>query len=180
MSSSGFVRWCGLAASVAALAYTGLLLLAFFPFYLDFLQPYVPVRLLDTWSVVVLLPGVLAALVGLFPLLGERREIVPILFDIVAVAGVALLLWGAVAEASNGPAYPPAGNVLVWGLLLSAAGLLPMGIWVLISGVVPRWATASILIGAPPLAILLFPLVGPAWAVVGYALFREGSAAGRR
>ena len=176
MYSSSFVRWCGLAALVAALAYVGLLLLLFLPFYLEFLRPYVPVPLLDTWSVVVLLPGVLAALLGLLPLLRERLDpLVCILFDTLAVLGVAFLLAGAVAEALNGPAYPPAGNVLVWGLLLSAAGLLPLGIRLLISGGLPRWAAASILVGAPPLAIFLFPLLGPAWALVGYALFREGS-----
>ena len=177
MAYSSFVRWCGLAALVAALAYTGLLLLAFLPFYLEFLRPYAPVRLLDAWSVVVLLPGVLAALLGLFPLLRERREpLAPVLLATLSVFGVALLLAGAVTEALRGPAYPPAGNVLVWGLLLSAAGLVPLGIWLLIVGGLPRWAAASMLVGAPPFAIFLFPLLGPAWALVGYALLRKGRA----
>ena len=35
--SSSFVRWRGLAALAAALAYTGFLLLQFLPFYLEFL-----------------------------------------------------------------------------------------------------------------------------------------------
>lgn len=176
MSCSSFVRWCGIAALVAALAYTGLLLLAFLPFYLEFLQPYVPVRLLDAWSVVVLLPGVLAALVGLFPLLGERRDPLASILLGTAVTGVALLLAG--AGALHGPVYPPAGQVLVWGLLLSAAGLLPVGAWLLFSGGLPRWAAAALLVGSPPFGIFLFPLLGPAWAVVGYAIFREGG--GRR
>ena len=137
-----------------------------------------PVRLLDAWSVVVLPPGVLAALVGLFPLLHERRDpLVSILLG-TAVLGAALLLAGAVAEALHGPAYPPAGQVLVWGLLLSAVGLLPVGTWLLFSGGLPRWAAAALLVGSPPFAIFLFPLLGPAWTVVGYAIFREGG--GRR
>ena len=89
---------------------------------------------------------------------------------------MALLLWGAVTDALYGPAYPPAGQVLVMGLFLAAAGLLPLGAWLLIAGGLPGWAAISLLVGAPPLAMFLFPLVGPAWALVGYAIFREGSA----
>ena len=60
------------------------------------------------------------------------------------------------------------------GLLLAAAGLLPLGAWLLLAGGLPRWAAAAMLVGTPPFAIYLFPLVGPAWALVGYALLREG------
>ena len=122
-----------------------------------------------------LLAGVLAALVGLFPLLRERHGPVALVHLGMAVAGVALLLWGAVAEALYGPAFPPAGNILLMGLFLAAAGLLPLGLWLLFAGGLPRWTAALILVGAPPFAIYLFPLVGPVWALVGYALFREGS-----
>ena len=61
------------------------------------------------------------------------------------------------------------------GLFLTAAGLLPLGTWLLFAGGLPGWAAVSMIIGTPPFAIYLFPLVGPAWAIVGYALFREGS-----
>lgn len=102
VSSLGFVRWCGMAALVAALAYIGLLLLQFLPFYLAFLQPYEPDPSLGRWTAVVLMPGILAALVGLFPLLRERH--VPIVFVPLGIAlgGVALLLWGAIADALYG------------------------------------------------------------------------------
>ncbi len=159
---------------MAALAYVGLLLLQFLPFYLEFLQPYQPDPSLGRWTAVVLLPGVLAALFGLFPLLRERHGPIAFVFLGLAVAGVSLLLWGAVADALYGPAYPPAGQVLVMGLFLAAAGLLPLGAWLLLAGGLPRWAAAAMLVGTPPFAIFLFPLVGPAWVLVGYALLREG------
>lgn len=62
------------------------------------------------------------------------------------------------------------------GLSLATAGLLPLGIWLLFSGEVPVWAAIALLIGTPPFAIFLFPLVGPAWVLVGYALLRKGRA----
>ena len=161
-----------IAALVAALAYVGLLLL-------EFLRPYRTDPSLDRWSAAVLLAGVLAVLFGLFPLLGERRGPIAFVFLGLAVVGVALLFWGAAVDALYGPAYPPAGQVLVMGLFLAAAGLMPLGAWLLFAGGLPGWAAISLLVGAPPLAIFLFPPVGPAWAIVGYALFREGSA-GRR
>lgn len=175
MSYSSFVRWCGLAALVAASAYTGLLLLQFLPFYLEFLQPYEPDPSFERWSAVVLFPGVLAALLGLFALLVEGRRPIALIFLSLSIAGAALLFWGAVTDALYGPAYPPAGGAIVTGLVLAALGLLPLGIWILLVGGLPRWAVAAMLVGTPPFAIFLFPLLGPAWAVVGYALLREGS-----
>jgi hypothetical protein len=175
VSSLSFVKWCGMAALVATLAYTALLLLMFLQFYLEFLQPFRLDPSLERWTAVVLLSGVLAALLGLFPLLRERRGPMALVPLGMAVAGATLLLAGAFADALYGPAYLSAGRVLLVGLVLAAVGLLPLGIWLLFAGGLPRWAAAAILVGAPPFAIYLFPLLGPAWAVVGYALLREGS-----
>jgi hypothetical protein len=138
--------------------------------------------------------GVLAALAAIMTLYAlQQREssgyrLMGMVFSVAGFVGMALLLVGAVAEALAGPTFEPAAPTIIGGLVIATGGLLPLGIVTLLSGMIPRWCGALLVVGSPSVALLLFalladyrPLVVGAlvlirgiWTLVGFALFRGG------
>jgi hypothetical protein len=190
VSSSSFVRWCGLAAIVGAIAYALLGLLGRLYIYL-----YSPS---DPWDVppvlsyiermlpLLLLLGVAAAIAGLHRGQSERYGLLGTLASLTAFVGAVLIVVGSIVEALAGPAFEPSLLFLISGLLIASWGLVGLGVVIMVVRVLPRWVGALVILGSPPFLLFvpsafenllayeaLHPLLsGVAWTLVGYALFR--------
>ena len=194
MSSSSFIRWCGLAAILGATAYASLGLLVRL-----YLRLY---SLSEPWDVspvlgyiermlpLLLLLGAAAAIAGLHRVQWEYYGLVGALASLTAFVGVVLTVVGSIVEALAGPAFGPSLLLLISGLSMVTIGLLALGVATMIAGVLPVWVGALVILGSPPFLLFvpsafenlfenllayetLHPLLaGVAWTLVGYALLR--------
>ncbi len=177
MSSSNFIRWCGLTAMVGGVAYASLGLLG--PLYVYLYAPSsdedIPPVLNYIPSVFLffMLLGAMATIAGLHALQRERYGLPGMVASLTAFVGVAIILVGGLVDVLAGQRYPVVAYVLIAGVLLATVGLLPLGAITIGARALPRWCGASLILGSPPFAILLGSLVGAAWALVGYALLRQ-------
>ncbi len=142
------------------------------------LYPYIP-------TIFGLLPlvGTMAAIVGLHAVQRERYGLLGALASLIAFAGVAIILVGALLDVVAGQRYPVvASSILSVGILVGSVGLLALGSITIIARVLPWWCGALTILGSPFFARFLFffagfqlseSLVGVAWGLVGYALLRE-------
>jgi hypothetical protein len=190
VSSSSFMRWCGLAAIVGAIAYASLGLLGRLYVYL-----YAPSEPWDAPPVLgyiermlplLLLLGAAAAIAGLPRVQRERYGLVGALASLTAFVGVVLIVVGSVVEALGGPAFEPSLLFLISGLLIATLGVVGLGAVTMAVRVLPKWVGALVILGSPPFLLFvpsafenllayeaLHPLLsGVAWTLVGYALFR--------
>ena len=189
VSSSSFIRWCGLAAIAGGIAYASLSLLGRLSMRLySPSEPWdVPVlSYIERILPVLLLLGAAAAISGLHLAQRERYGLVGTLASLTAFVGVVLTFVGSVVEVLAGPAFEPSLLFLISGLLMVTIGLLALGTVTLVVRVLPGWAGALVILGSPPFLLFvpatfenllayetLHPLLaGVAWALVGYALFR--------
>jgi hypothetical protein len=189
VSSSSFIRWCGLAAIAGGIAYASLSLLGRLSMRLySPSEPWdVPVlSYIERMLPVLLLLGAAAAISGLHLAQRERYGLVGTLASLTAFVGVVLVFVGSIVEVLAGPAFEPSLLFLILGLLIATIGLLALGTVTLVVRVLPGWAGALVILGSPPFLLFvpaafenllayetLHPLLaGVAWALVGYALFR--------
>ncbi len=188
MPPLNFIRWSGLAAVLGGVAYA---------FILGLLGPLVrylyspssdedipPIlNYLDTIPVLLLVLGALAAIAGLHTLQRERYGLLGALASLTAFSGVALLLVGALSDLlglAGQRSFYLGLYTLVAGALVASVGLLTLGGVTMAARVLPGWVGVLIILGSPP-AVFFFAglydelqlLVGGAWALVGYALFRQ-------
>jgi hypothetical protein len=194
VSSSSFIRWCGVAAITGAIAYAGLGLLG--RLYISLYSPSEPwdvppvLGFAERMLPLLLLLGAAAAIAGLHRAQRERYGLVGALASLTAFVGVVLTVVGSVVEALSGPAFGPSLLLLISGLLMVSVGLLALGVATMIAGVLPGWVGALVILGSPPFLLFvpsafenlfenllayetLHPLLaGVAWTLVGYALLR--------
>jgi hypothetical protein len=177
-SFSTFIRWCGLLAIVGALIFASRGLLA---------SPGNPKELLP------LLLGMFAAIAGLHTLQRERYRLWGALSSLTSFVGVALLLASGLLDLIAGQRLTISQltvDLLIIGAWVAALGLVTLGVVTIWARVLPWWCGVSIILGSPPavfvvLAFLAFvgstenPLtlpalvLGIAWTLVGYAIFRQ-------
>jgi hypothetical protein len=100
-----------------------------------------------------------------------------------SILGVALILVGYLDDI-GGLRYqgladlrPVALNLELLGWAVAAVGLFLLAIVTLVVRELPWWAGLAMMAGNPLIVLFLGPLLGVAWALVGYVVFR---AAGRR
>jgi hypothetical protein len=141
-------------------------------------------------SFVLLLLGAMAVIAALHALQRElygpgalERYGLGALTFLASLVGVALILVGDLGDI-GGLRYqalaglrPVAMNLFLNGLLVATIGILALGVVTIAARKLPWWCGAALIAGSPPVALFLGPLLGVAWALVGYAVFRAG---GRR
>ena len=150
-------------------------------------------QLLFSVFFIFLVLGALATIASLHTLYtselqGVARTLVSLLVSLPAFVGVALILIGELGNAlrllqRDTDAlwyYTP----LFWGSALAAIGIMALAVVTLTVRVLPWWCGVALIIGSLSFALVgpfweawLGVLVGAAWALVGYAVFR---AAGRQ
>ena len=188
MPPLNFIRCSGLAAILGGVAYA-VILGSLGPLVRYLYSPSshedIPPLLnyLDTISVLLLALGALAAIAGLHTLQGERYGLLGALASLTAFSGVALILLGGLSDLlglAGQRSFYLGLYTLVAGALVASVGLLTLGGVTIAARVLPGWVGALIILGSPP-SVFFFAslydelqlLVGVAWALVGYALFRQ-------
>jgi hypothetical protein len=185
VSSSTLIRVGGLAAMVGAVAYATLNLAFWFlepPFsrIIQHLDRDRSIQTLDNIFFVLLVLGALAAIVSLYILHKELYGMTGTLVSLVAFVGLVLFLISGLGDVLRLYWYfaSPLLNIM-----LVALGGMGLGVVTIAARVLPWWCGVALIFGSPGFAFaalygeLWGVLVGVAWAVVGYAIFR---AAGRQ
>ena len=194
ISPSTLIRWGGLVAMVAGVAYAvqGLLV----PPLVRLLVPKDAVQMtpalkeegippekvipggrimedINTVFFVLLIVSVMALIVAVHALQVEsygpgavERIGLGALTVLPSIVGVALILVGYLDESTV------AQNLLLLGWVVATVGLLVLAIVTLIMRVLPWWAGVAMIAGNPLIALFLGPLLGVPWALVGYAVLR--------
>jgi hypothetical protein len=182
MSSSILIRMGGLAAIVGGVVYAvGSLLLAEGPLVGGEFLLYADS--IATGYFVPLLPvGATAVIAALHVLQREQlRQLYRLFGAIVSLISFVslVLVVGALAAGVNFTTISDCGcmTVLGWSLFVATVSIPVLGGLTITAGVLPRWCGAALIFGSPLITILIAPLGGAAWVIVGYAVFR---AAGRR
>jgi hypothetical protein len=172
---------------------------------LDFTEKALQKAQYESMTLSLLVVGVLAAIATLHALQRGRYGTPGRLTSLAAFAGLAMvvvvgLLGGLV------PALPGQAMLLVLvGLLAATAGVVGLGIVTITARVLPRWCGMALVAGSPPVVFVgfmaaslqetslgsvglrsvvpggvgwgaLWAWPGAAWALVGFAIFRAGSA----
>ncbi len=175
------VRWGGVGAIVAGVAYAGLPILIY---------AGLSIVLPEFVYVVVAQVGTMVGIAGLHALQrgrhGPRGGLASFAY-LAAFIGTALILVSAAALALVGQsagqaAFLVALNVSFVGFLAALAGLVLLGAVTLQARVLPRWCGVLLIVGIPvslaPLILGGNPmgliLLGTIWVLVGYALLRAG------
>jgi hypothetical protein len=135
----------------------------------------------------VLLVGAMAATLAIATLYALRRDrdgLVGVVFSVVALVGLALMLWGELGEVV----------AALLGLLVGSVGVFALGLATIGIGVrgLPRWCGVALMVWGPALVFwLLLPglgllapslsgvlggtLAGVSWIVVGFGVFRAAT-----
>jgi hydrogenase/urease accessory protein HupE len=123
----------------------------------------------------------MASIAALYARGMERHGWLMFVTSLVSFIGLGMMLVYALA-ALPGLSFPIAQELIYLGVLLATVGLVVLGFVVMAvksEQALPRWCGAAIIAGSPPFAFLgpLWGgvLLGVAWALVGYALFRAGA-----
>lgn len=115
----------------------------------------------------------MAAIVGLHALQRERYGLLGTLDSATALVGLVIILVARLADLLAGQRYPAIADILIVGALVATVGIVLLGTVTMIVKVLPRWCGMVLILGSPPFAIFLGPLVGVAWALAGYALLQR-------
>ena len=138
------------------------------------------IQTLDNIFFVFLVLGALAALVSLYTLRAERYGMTGALVSLAAFGGLALSLVGALGDVLRLNWYiaSPLLDIMLVGL-----GGIGLGVVTIAARALPWWCGAALIVGGPGFAFaalfgeLWGVLVGIAWALVGYAVFRAANRA---
>jgi hypothetical protein len=183
-----FICWSGIAAMLGGVVYVaihGLLGPLVRYLYSPSSDEDIPpiLNYVETIPVLLLVLGAMAAIAGLHTLQRERYGLLGALASLTSFVGVGLILLGALADLlglAGQPSLYLGLYTLVAGVLVATVGLLSLGGVTIATRVLPGWVGALIILGSP-LAVFVFAglydelqlLVGVAWALVGYTLFRQ-------
>ncbi len=164
----------GLAAIAGGVAYA---LLGLAVWYLE--PRHSPgVQLLYNIFFVFLVLGAIATTAALHTLHSEFDGMAQRLISLVAFVGLVLLLVGGVGDVLELSWYF---TPLSWGLPLAAIGGAGLAVVTRAARVLPWWCGVALVVGSLGFAAgglfgeLFAALVGTAWALVGYAVFRVGA-----
>lgn len=141
-----------------------------------------------------LLVGVLAAIAALHLVQIEHYGRWGALTSVASFAGVAMIIVGGLSGELI-PSFPQVAiTLLIGGVLAASVGIVGLGIATMSAGVLPRWSGIALIAGSPlgvgtlfMLSTLLvmartlpgeigWALAGVPWMLVGFAVFRTGSA----
>ena len=197
VASLTFIRWCGLAAIVggvasASLYVLGTLIYLYSPSSEEDIPPIL--NYMEPIYLLLLLVGALAAIAGVHALQRERYGLWGAAASLIAFVGVMLIFLGFSGALVNLLAEQPYRAVtvatdyaLTVGVPAATVGILGLGFATIAVQMLPWWCGALMVLGSPPAAFVLGPLiarfvgplvgiswVGISWALVGYALFRRG------
>jgi hypothetical protein len=136
------------------------------------------VQLLYNIFFVFLVVGALASTVALHTLHKDFDGMAQRLITLVAFVGLVLLLVGGFGDVLELSWYFAP---LRWGLPLSALGGAGLAVVIIAARVLPWWCAVGLIVGSVGFAAgglfgeLFAALVGGAWGLVGYAVFRAGA-----
>ncbi|MCA1730423.1 MAG: hypothetical protein LC751_13740 [Actinobacteria bacterium] len=177
VASLAFIRWCGLAAIVGGAASVSLYVLGALYIYLysPSSEEDIPTGLnyIEPLFLLLLLVGALSAIAGVHALQRERYGLWGAVASLLAFVGVAILIFGWLVDLLAEQRYPAVANVLIAGVLVATVGIVGLGSATIGARVLPWWCGILIFLGSPPVGFLLGPLIGVAWALVGYMLIRR-------
>ena len=173
MKRTSLIRLGGLAAMVGGVVYVGgslllakgLLLGGEFFLYIDSF---------GSGFFAVLLPlGAMAAIAALHVLQRHRYGLPGALVSFISLVSLVLVV-GALAAGVTFSTLSDCAclSVLGWSLLVATFSIPVLGSLTITAGVMPRWCGVALMFGSPLIALLIAPLGGAAWVVVGYAVFR--------
>lgn len=146
----------------------------------------------------ILLVGVLVAIASLHLIQREHYGGWGALTSVAAFAGVAMVVVGGFSGELVSSLPQAAIILLIGGVLAASVGIVGLGIATMTAGVLPRWSGIALIAGSPPGVGTLFmfstlfvmarilpgeigwALAGIPWMLVGYAIFRAGSARQQR
>jgi hypothetical protein len=136
------------------------------------------IQTLDNIFFVFLVLGALAAIASLHTLHREFYGMTETVVSLPAFVGMALVLIGGLGDVL-GPWWHFTSPT--WGFLLAVLGGIGLGALTIAARVLPWWCGAALIVGslgflpASLLGELWGVLVGVAWALVGYAIFRAAT-----
>ncbi len=140
---------------------------------------------LDNISLVFLALGALAATVALHTLHREFHGMTGTLVSLVAFVGLVLLLVGGLGDVLRMLQHDKDAlwyfTSLLWGWRLAGLGAAGLGVVTIAARVLPWWCGVALIVGGlglAPAALfgeLFVALVGVAWALVGFAIFRAAA-----
>jgi hypothetical protein len=196
VESLTFIRWCGLAAIVGGVASASLYVLGtlIYLYSLSSEEDIPPIlSYMEPIYLLLLLVGALAAIAGVHALQRERYGLWGAAASLIAFIGVTLIFLGflgalvdLLAEQRYRAVTIATDYALTVGVPATTVGILGLGFATIIVQLLPWWCGALMVLGSPPAAFVLGPLiarfvgplvgiswVGISWALVGYALFRR-------
>ena len=173
MKRTDLVRLGGLAGMVGGIVYAGgSLLLAKGPLlggeFLLYIDSF------GSGFFAVLLPlGAMATIAALHVLQGERYGQPGALVSLISLVCLALAVGALMGGITPNTISDCACLTLLgWSLLVATVSIPVLGSLTIIAGVLPRWCGLALIFGSPLIALLIAPLGGAAWVLVGYAVFR--------
>src|SRR5215203_4033 len=176
MNWSILIRLAGITAIVGGIVYAvGSLLLARGPVLGGEFLLYA--GSIGSGFFVPLLPVGAAVVIGaLHALQREHYGLAGAVVTLISLISLALVV-GALAAGVNFASISDCAclTVLGWSLLVATVSIPLLGRLTMTAGVVPRWCGVALIFGCPLLCILVAPLGGVAWALVGFAIFRAGA-----
>ncbi len=138
------------------------------------------VPFLEPMFFVLLALGAMAAIAALHALQRERYGLRGTLASLTVFIGVVLVL-GINLGFTEGLPWPLPEGIFVVGVVVAPLGMVALGISTIAARVLPWWCGAALIVGGFGfvgvwlVGFFMGPLVGVAWAVVGYALFRAAT-----
>ena len=189
MKRTSLIRLGGLASVVGGFAYAAQGLAVWlseppFSWNFEYLYSIWSRQYLDNISLVFLALGALAAVAALHTLHREFRG-TGTLVSLVAFVGLVFLLVGGLGDVLRMLQHDKDAlwyfTPLLWGWRLAGLGVAGLGVVTIAARVLPWWCGVALIVGGPGLAPaalfgeLFIALVGVAWALVGFAIFRAGA-----
>ena len=188
MPPLNFIQWSGVAAILGGVVYAATLSLLG-PLVRFLYSPSSPedippiLNYIGIIPVLLLILGAMAAIAALHTLQREHYGLLGALASLTSFVGAGLILLGGLLDLlglAGESSFYLGVYALISGALVTTVGLLTLGGVTTAARVLPGWVGALIILGSPP-AVFLFAglyeelqsLVGVAWALVGYALFRQ-------